>query len=203
METEANTEDPGVEIELLDEPGLDKEQQEEIVVIHSEEEDNGEDENGADDVDDQTHTIKRLGRKVKTRKETYDSYVFTQFFSPSSQTPSVRETFGIHTQGTRVESLANDSILHHTFTQYSLKQGLRKLPVEAKEATMAEMKQLPDMNVFKPVHKSSLTRQEILKTLGSIILIKEKDVGASKQEHVQTVDLRGYYTKSMKHRCQW
>jgi hypothetical protein len=43
------------------------------------------------------------------------------------------------------------------------------------------MKQLHDMNVFKPVHKSSLTLQEILKTLGSIIFIKERRCGRIKE----------------------
>jgi hypothetical protein len=183
VEPAANIEDPGVEMELLDEPGVDvesDEQSEENASIRSEEEDNGEEDNGTDAVDDRTHTITRFGRNVKTRKDIYENHVFTQFFSPSFQTPSVRETFGIQTQGTRIEYPANDSILHYAFTQYSLKQGLWKFPVEAKEATMSEMKQLHDMNVFKPEQKSSLTRQEILKTLGSIILIKEKWCGRIK-----------------------
>jgi hypothetical protein len=76
-------------------------------------------------------------------------------------------------------------MLQYAFTQYSLKQGLKKFPVEAKEATMKEIKQLRDMHVFKPVHKSSLTKQEIQQALGSIIFIKEKRCGRIKAENYQ------------------
>jgi hypothetical protein len=68
-------------------------------------------EDDSEEESDHTHTVTRSGRQVKLRKDLYDSYVFTQHFSPSSQTPSVRETFGIHTKGTRVESPANDAML--------------------------------------------------------------------------------------------
>jgi hypothetical protein len=73
VQPDANIEDPGAEMELLDEPGVDveiEEQPEETASIHSEEEDNG-----ADAVDDRTHTIARFGRKVKTRKDIYDNSV--------------------------------------------------------------------------------------------------------------------------------
>jgi hypothetical protein len=59
-------------------------------------------------------------------------------------------------------------------------QGLRKFPTAAKDATIAEMKQLHEINVFQPDHRSSLTRQEIQQTLGSLIFIKEKGCGRIK-----------------------
>jgi len=136
-------------------------------------------------IDHRVHTTTRSGRRVKMGKALFEDYETSHVFhqaeiSPSSQTPSVRQAFGIKSDKMRLESPGNDAILQYAFTQYSLKQGLRKFPTLAKEATIAEMRQLHDMNVFQPVRKSSLTRQEILQTLGSIIFIKEKRCGRIK-----------------------
>jgi curli biogenesis system outer membrane secretion channel CsgG len=73
----------------------------------------------------------------------------------------------------RVDSPGNDAIISCAFTQYPLRQGLRKFPKEAKEAIMTEMQQLHDMSIFKPINKENLTEQERQQVLNSIIFIKE------------------------------
>jgi hypothetical protein len=66
------------------------------------------------------------------------------------------------------------------FTQYSLKQGLKAFPVEARDAATAEVIQLHEMQVFQRIHKSSLTKQELLRFLNSITFIKQKRCGKIK-----------------------
>jgi hypothetical protein len=130
---------------------------------------------------------------VRTRKDLFQDYDFTQIkdyswndedvdntikssFSPNSRTPSVRNTFGIKPMGQvpRFESITNDKMIHCAFIQYSLKQGLKKFPEEAREATIAEIQQLHRMNGFQPVNKSSLTQQELRGVLNSMTFIKQK-----------------------------
>jgi hypothetical protein len=79
-----------------------------------------------------------------------------------------------------VECPKNEIISHCAFTQYSLKQGLQLFPVEARNATMAEIQQLHNMEVFELVQKSSLTQQELMRTLSSITFIKQKRCGRIK-----------------------
>jgi hypothetical protein len=50
---------------------------------------NSGDEEASEEESDRTHTVTRIGRQVTLRKDLHDSYVFTQHFSPRSQTPSV------------------------------------------------------------------------------------------------------------------
>jgi hypothetical protein len=71
-------------------------------------------------------------------------------------------------------------VIGHTFTQYSLKQALKRFPKEAQAATITEMKELHNMQVFRPVLKDTLTTQEELEVLQSIIFIKQKRCGRVK-----------------------
>jgi hypothetical protein len=57
---------------------------------------------------------------------------------------------------------------------FCLKQDLKALPVEARESTIVEIKQLNEMQVFRPVHISSSTKQELLRSHSSITFIKQK-----------------------------
>jgi hypothetical protein len=151
------------------------------------------DEMKVEGVSPRTHYITQSGRHVRTRKDLYQGYDFTQIkdyswnnedveetikssFSPNSQTPSVQNKFVIKPmdQVPRFESISNDAMIHCAFTQHSLKQGLKTFPEEARDATIAEIQQLHDMSVFQPVHKSSLTQQEIQGVLNSITFIKQK-----------------------------
>jgi len=136
-----------------------------------------------------TTYITKRGREVKLRKDIYDNYIFNQegrtevhdIVSPSGQTPTIRQVFGLPaTQELRSEEPANDGVLSYAFTQYSLKQAFRLFPEDAKQATLAEMKQLDDMEVFQPVLKSELTQQEVIQSLNSIIFIKQKKCGRIK-----------------------
>jgi hypothetical protein len=142
-----------------------------------------------------THSVTRSGRPSRMQKDLIEDYDFNQVgdqkwcdgmikgkYSPNSQTPSVRNTFGVpaSVKGPRFESIGNNTILHHAFTQFSLRQGLRKFPVEAREATIVEIKQLHDMKVFVPVKKSSLSTQELLGVLNAITFIRQKQCGQIK-----------------------
>jgi hypothetical protein len=80
----------------------------------------------------------------------------------------------------RCESHSNDVMIQCAFTQYSSKQGLKVFPVEARDATIAEITKIHEMQVFQPVHKSSLTNQELLRVLNSITFIKQKQCGKIK-----------------------
>jgi hypothetical protein len=70
--------------------------------------------------------------------------------------------------------------MHYAFTQYSLRQGLKKFPAQSKLAAMTEMKQLHDMQVFAPMNKSDLSKQELSQVLNSLMFIKEKRCGKFK-----------------------
>ena len=80
----------------------------------------------------------------------------------------------------RNECAINDAILQYAFTQYSLKEGLRKFPDETRAAVAAEMQQLHDRETFTPVHKYQLTRQELKEALESLIFLKQKRCGRFK-----------------------
>jgi hypothetical protein len=54
---------------------------------------------------------------------------------------------------------------------------MKLFPHKTKEATMAELLQLHKMEVFQPVNKLSLTRQELLGVLNTITFIKRKRCG--------------------------
>jgi hypothetical protein len=51
----------------------------------------------------------------------------------------------------RFESHSNDLMIQCAFTQYFLKQGLKAFTVEARVATISEVRQLHEMQVFQPV----------------------------------------------------
>jgi hypothetical protein len=60
------------------------------------------------------------------------------------------------------------------------KQGLKRFPEETKQGTIQELTQLHEMTVFEPIHKSSMTRQEIIGTLNTLTFIKRKLCGRVK-----------------------
>jgi hypothetical protein len=102
-----------------------------------------------------THYVTRQGRNIKLRKDLYDNYNFLQ----------------------RAE---NDLKSNDKSTQLSLKQGLKRFPEKTKKATIQELTQLHEMNVFEPIRKSSMTRQEIIGTLNTLTFIKRKRFGRVK-----------------------
>ena len=64
--------------------------------------------------------------------------------------------------------------------QYSLKAGLKKFKEKGVNAAFGEMKQLHDMDTFFPRHGKTLTREERIKCLSSLIFLKEKRDGKVK-----------------------
>jgi hypothetical protein len=156
--------------------------------------------------------VTRRGRRVKCRKDLYENFSFKQqeykdepdnikaHFSSNAQIPSIQTTFGIQQSEhkTRVECPTNDTVIQYAFTQYLLKQGLKRFPREAKDAIIAELRQLHDMDVFKPVRKETLTRQEILQVLNSIIFIKRKRCGRIKARAWQMGDHKGHFMKNQR-----
>ena len=64
--------------------------------------------------------------------------------------------------------------------QYSLKAGLKKFKEKGVDAAFGEMKQLHDMDTFFPRHGKTLTREERIKCLSSLIFLKEKRDGKVK-----------------------
>jgi hypothetical protein len=77
------------------------------------------------------HYVTKSGRSVKLRKDLFDNYDFLQ---------------------ENTEDPPNSDKAKSLSTQWSLKQGLRFFPEETKKATIAELTQLHQMNVFQPVH---------------------------------------------------
>jgi hypothetical protein len=157
------------------------------------------DEVGDEGVLPRTRYITRSGRHVRINKDIFQNYDLLQVdrykwgiqhiqdkikvkFSPNTQTPSIQNTFGLKPMDEipRCQSHSQHVMIQCAFTQYSLKQGLKAFPVEARDATIAEITQLYEMQVFQSVHKSSLTYQELLRVINSITFIKQKRCGKIK-----------------------
>jgi hypothetical protein len=114
-----------------------------------------------------TRYITQSGRHVRINKDIFQNYDFIQVdrhdwgsqciqdeikikFYPNSQTPSIRNTFDLKPMDKipRFESHSNDVMIQCAFTQYSLKAWLKAFPVEARDAVIAEVRQLHEMQVF-------------------------------------------------------
>lgn len=61
--------------------------------------------------------------------------------------------------------------------QMSLRQGLRQFGKRAEKGAMKETQQLHDMETFFPRHAGSLTKEERVRALASLIFLKEKRTG--------------------------
>ena len=69
--------------------------------------------------------------------------------------------------------------------------------------TLAEIiKQLHDLNVFKPRNKEELTKDQLGKCLRFVTLIKDKRCGNIKEELVMMVNRRGLTFQRKKHKLQ-
>jgi hypothetical protein len=144
----------------------------EELLEHRDEEYESEEENSDDD-DRAHHTTTRRGRKVKLDKFTYDNFQLVgaiisgelhigavDAIAPDEFTPSVQAAYGIYPEDAHRKCYADEEIISLDFTQYSLKQGLKKFPLTAAEATVKEMKQLHDKEAFDPRHHWELTSKE-------------------------------------------
>jgi hypothetical protein len=63
-----------------------------------------------------THSVTRSRRPFKMPRDLFDSYSLHQTISPSTQTPSVCQTFGGKIGGKRNESPGHDAVIHFAFT---------------------------------------------------------------------------------------
>ncbi len=72
-------------------------------------------------------------------------------------------------------------------TQLSLKQGLKVFGERGEAAALKEVTQLHDMSAFFPRDPKSLTREERVKALSSLIFLKEKRSKESKRARASTV----------------
>ena len=64
--------------------------------------------------------------------------------------------------------------------QMSLKQGLKVFGKKGEAGAMKEMQQLHDMETFFPRDPKSMTREERIKALSSLIFLREKNNGEIK-----------------------
>ena len=69
---------------------------------------------------------------------------------------------------------------HVCMNQMTAKRGIRKHGQVAIDAILKEYTQLDDLEVFKGIHKDTLTKEQVSKTLRLITLIKEKRCGKIK-----------------------
>ena len=67
-----------------------------------------------------------------------------------------------------------EPIMGHIMAQYSLQVGLKKFGQRAEDSALKEMTQLHDMDTFFPQDAKTLTREQRVKALSSLLFIKEK-----------------------------
>ena len=152
------------------------------------------------DHDDSSHdeelpstTTTRSGRRTKPRNFLMDEQAAhagrpRQFVMidghatpPDEHTPSVNNTFGLkNQQKPRLRSVSNVQVLHYLMTQLSLKQGIKQWKQAGVDAVQKEMQQMHDLNVFEPVDRSSLSREQLRQILRTIIFLKMKRCGRIK-----------------------
>eukprot|EP00984_Skeletonema_dohrnii_P016801 scaffold7524_cov79-Skeletonema_dohrnii-CCMP3373.AAC.1 len=68
-------------------------------------------------------------------------------------------------------------IMGMIFAQFSLKKGIREFGEKAEQGAMKEMKQMHDMDAFIPRHFKSLTKEERMRALSTLIFLKQKSSG--------------------------
>jgi hypothetical protein len=66
------------------------------------------------------------------------------------------------------------------FTQYNVKQGLKKYGKRAEEAVLKELKQIHDREVMEPKEPENMTFEEKRNALNYLIFVKEKRCGTIK-----------------------
>ena len=113
-----------------------------------------------------------------------------QLLNPNMFHPMAVRQFGMKTPSTPVNEVPQDDIdkpfeirsdevevLGVIMAQMSLREGIRLFGERAKDGATKEMRQLHDMKTFFPREAKSLTREERIKALSSLIFLKEKNNG--------------------------
>ena len=102
---------------------------------------------------------------------------------PDTFTPSLQQAYFSPKEDKPApctNSTAHWQFLNYFFTQLSLKQGVWEWKEDAVNAVREEMQQMHDLNVFQPVNKDSLTREDLCRALRAIIFLKKKRCGRIK-----------------------
>ena len=68
-------------------------------------------------------------------------------------------------------------IMGMLFAQFSLRRGIKEFGERAEQGAIKEMKQMHDMDAFIPRHFESLTKEERMRALSTLIFLKEKSSG--------------------------
>ena len=69
-------------------------------------------------------------------------------------------------------------------TQYSINKGLKEFDEHGEEAVVKELSSLKDMDTFFPMDTETLTKDQRVKAISSLMFLKEKRDGTIKGEPV-------------------
>ena len=72
-------------------------------------------------------------------------------------------------EGDRIEWALGVALVH-----YSMNAGLKKFKEKGEAGVTKELKQMHDMDVFRPVERESLSKEEKAKAVASLMFLKEK-----------------------------
>jgi hypothetical protein len=130
-------------------------------------ESDSEDEDDDQEADDSGEGPRRSSRSNKgtTKARPYDEYLF---FSAARKINNCREI---------PKWEREEWALGIVLTQYSIKAGLNKFGARGEAAVTKELKQLHDMITFFPVDEKTLTREQKMKAIASLMFLKEKRNG--------------------------
>jgi hypothetical protein len=104
----------------------------------------------------------------------------SEVYHPDSMTPSIQRVYGLRPKRAGDYSHLHANIVHHAMTQYSLKRGLNKFKVKAKEAVSKELMQLQKKDTFEPQDVKTLTGDQKKSAIESLMFLKEKRDGTIK-----------------------
>ena len=130
-----------------------------------------------------TPYMTRTGREIRPRRffmhEGFGALTKADG-DPELWRPSIQASYGMRQKSKRDADFAYNFAVHYCMTQLSLKQGIRAWGDDAINAVKKEVQQMHDKKVYKPVKVGTLTRQEKLAALRSIIFLKQKRCGRIK-----------------------
>jgi hypothetical protein len=98
-----------------------------------------------------------------------------QFFGRSINSPDDHNLPGLDIQG-QEEGI----IVAHLFSQFSLKEGLRKYGKKGERSVNKELASLHDLQAWRPIDATKLTHQERAMALSTVVFLKEKRDGSIK-----------------------
>ena len=100
-------------------------------------------------------------------------------------------------EGSILDELLQDEVLHIVMTQYLLKKGMALFGDEADESVVKEFTQLHNMDTIIPVHRSDLTSAQRRAALRTLMFLKRKRDGSLKSRACADGSVqRPLYTKA-------